>query len=394
MRNLNTYDWITRLLLFVAVLYAVTQLVSVVGGAKQHDFRTYYYATWAYQQGLNPYDLESLQDISGAGDHKLPFVYPPYILDLFRPFANLGYWPAYYLFLLLKIVALYGLVTVWTKVVPADKNDWWALWVTVFLGYRSAVLLDIRSGNVSIFEQLLIWSGVLLVLRSQCAVGGISIALSSMFKLLTSALIPLLVIIRRSWRSFRIALFVLFGTVCMYAVLYSAQPRLWSQFISEAGALDERGNICPSSLALLRDLADATAMGPVPVYVLYGLLCSLVFGVLTWAFIATRNSRDVYPMMYLTILGYCILAPRMKDYSLIIALLPTLHVLSSMCQRRWQVIVGCTLLWIPIIDYQSLLLSALAFTITFKWIWDHRHIPNQQVDLTLNPFRIFSDAHS
>lgn len=386
--------WIRRVMLSAALLYACTQIISVVGGAKQHDFKTYYYAAQARQQGLDPYDIASLQKVSGQDDLKLGFVYPPHSLVLFSPFARIGYYPAYYLFLGLKLCALLGLIIVWNRIIPVDRSDWWALCVTLLLGYRYALLRDIRSGNVSVFEQLLIWSGILLLLHSRSIYGGISVAISSVFKLITAALVPLIVIIRRTWRSFGLALVIVSGTITSYALLYLAQPTLWNRFLAVASSLDERGNRCPSSLALLRDVGDVTGMSSEAIYVLYALLCCVVFGVLTWAFITTRESRDVYPMMYLTILGYALLAPRMKDYSLIIALLPTLHVLSAMCRRRWQAIVGMVLLWVPVIDYQSLLLSAFVFVLLIKWISNHKKTPNKRVELTLNPLRVFSEAHS
>ncbi len=98
-------------------------------------------------------------------------------------------------------------------------------------------------------------------------------------------------------------------------------------------------------------------------------------------------------MLYLAILGYVILAPRMKDYSLIIALLPVLHTISAMTTRRWLSVIGAVLLWIPLFKYQSLFLSVFTYFLILSWIWNYRKDPDKRVELTLNPLRGFSEAH-
>lgn len=82
----------------------------------------------------------------------------------------------------MKLAALLALIAVWIKIVPVNKGTWWAICVTVLIGYRCTVLRDIRSGNISIFEQLMIWSGILLSLRHRNLLGGIGLAFSSVFQ--------------------------------------------------------------------------------------------------------------------------------------------------------------------------------------------------------------------
>ncbi len=382
------YRWGRHLLLGIAVLYGCTQLVSVVAGRKQTDFRVYYDAAKASQEGLDPYLVDSRRAVTGSRKKNRPFVYPPHSLFLLKPFAALEYPTAYYLFLVAKAGALLALVVIWLRIVPAARCEWWALGVTVMLGHRSAVLRDLRSGNVSLFEELLIWGGILLIMRNRSLLGGATILLSSFFKLITAALIPLVVVIQRSWRSFGIAMSLSIFGIATYGWLYLRAPDGWSSFCAIAGSLDERGNRCPSSLALLRDLSDLIGWNDVSTYMVYGAFCCFIFSVLLWSFIATRRSPDTYAMLHLTILVYVLLAPRIKDYSLIIALLPTLHVLSTMVKRRWQVIAGCVLLWVPIIDYQSLLLSAGTFAIIVNWIWSQRRLAAPPLlGHHLDPFR-------
>ena len=384
------YKWVVGSLAFIAIAYACTQVFSVLRGRKQHDFRIYYYAVRAYQQEMDPYDLTSLQRVSGNDDIGHPFVYPPHCLFLFKPFAELEYKLAYFLFLAIKLLAIAGLVLIWTRIVPVSRADSWALLVTVLLGYRSAVLRDLRAGNVSIFEQLFLWGGILLLLKQRTIAGAIGILLSSVFKVLTCALAPLVLVINRTWRSLLVLVTLALGCVLGYLASYTASQGLWTRFISAAGGLDERPNRCPSSLSLLRDAAKSAGIGDDTVYVVYGLLCCVILGLWLWAFWQTRTSKDVYPMIYATIIAYVLIVPRMKDYSMGIALIPALHTISAVPKTRLWAVVGCILLWTSLFNYQHLMVSAFVFILLLHWIRKTKELPNKKMAITLNPLRSFA----
>lgn len=381
--------WSMRVMLVAAWLYGATQLFSVACGDKQQDFRTYYNGVVAHGQGLDPYRLDSLRRVSGDDQTTLKFVYPPHCLALFRPFTRLRYATAYYLYLALKLAALLALVLVWMRIVPAGRRDWAPLFITVMLGYRSAVLRDVKIGNVSTFEQLALWGGILLVIHNRSVLGGAGILLSSIFKLITVGFGFLVFLVHRTWRAFAVSTILVAGGIAGYAGLLFNDVARWKSFVGAVGLLDERGNRNPSSVALLRDVQEAAGMPGFAVYAAYAALCCLVLAILARAFFAARHSKDVYPMLYLAILGYVVLVPRMKDYSLMIALVPTLHAISAMAPRRWLSLIGAVLLWIPLIKYQSLLLSAYAFGLVAAWIWRCGKDPDRRAALTLNPLRGF-----
>lgn len=386
----KNYNWIAHVFVLTATIYLCTHIIPLINGKTQHDFRTYYYATIAYYQGMDPYELKSLRDVSDINQIKLPFTYPPHCFTIFKPITLLNYIPAYYVFLAIKLMAIIALIFIWTRIVPTDRRGWWVLYVTIILGYRSAIYRDLNAGNISIFEQLIVWTGVLFLIRDKTLIGGISIALSSIFKLITIALLPLIIVVRQTWHSVCLTFFLAAISLCTYILLYSANPQMWIKFIDIIKALGGRGNTCPSSWALLHDIAAVTFISNTSVYLIYGLLCFVVLTLLTWSFIVRRTSKDKYPLLYLTIIAYVILAPRMKDYSLIIALLPTLHSISSMTLHRWQIFVGVILLWIPIIDYQPLLTATFTFYLIINWIWKNRNDPSTKIKLTLNPFEKFN----
>jgi len=373
--------------ILLAILFAVWHLASIAGGARQHDFRIYYLAAEAHEQGLNPYVMESLRTVSGNDRLRLPFLYPPFSLFIFKSFAAFPYEQAYYIYLALKLIALAALLVVWMKILPVGRAERWALLVTAVLGYRHTIIRDLMTGNISIFEQLALWSGILCLLRQRAIAGSACIAASSLFKLATLALLPLVFLIRRSRQSLRTAACALAAMIAFFGLSFFAAPDQWADLLRAAAAIDERGFRNPSSLALCRDLADRLGLAREAALPMYGLLAAGVMGAMLWALRVGRASVDPYPVLYLVILGYCLMVPRLKDYSFIIALLPTLHILASMCQARWLIIAGCILLWIPIISYQPLITVAFAFLVVWRWIVAHRHQPEIRVPISIDPLR-------
>jgi hypothetical protein len=390
----RAFSVFVSMMLLVAAIYATTQIVSVLGGRKQQDFKTYYYAVCVDRQGMNPYDLGAIQQACGDKDHRWPFVYPPHCLKVLSVFALTNYTVSYYLFFGAKLAALIGLIVVWLKIVPAPKHDYWALAVTMALGCRSAVLRDLTNGNVSSFEQLVLWSGVLALLHGRSIVGGGAILLSSVCKLMPAALVILVVAVRRSWRGFAVAAGLAACGMAGYTCLYASQATGWHQFAAAAGSLDERGGRNPSSLALFRDLCEFAGLGTQIAHLLYGVVCALLLSLWVWAIQRTRSVRDCFPMMYITIAVYVLMVPRMKDYSLIIILLPALHTFSALVHRRWLAVVACILLWVPVFGYQGWVCTALMLGLLLDWVRRTGGEVGENMALTLNPLRVFMESPS
>jgi len=377
----------------IVIVSSCIRLIPLFAGRMQQDFSTYYFATKAVQQGLNPYNIKSLQLISGNNTICLPFVYPPYFLSVFKIFTTLDYRSAYNFFLFIKLTAFACLVMIWMRIVPVFLNELWPFIITVLVGYRCTVLKDLIAGNVSIFEQLFLWSGILMLLRMKTIIGGLSILFSSFFKMVLFVFLPIIIFIQRSWRSFYIALSLFASGILFYIALYTNQRDLWRFFFNTVIKLDERGIICPSLLAFLRDTAEYTGISNSAVYVSYTFLCCIILSICIWAFLKTGKSKDIYPMIYIALIAYSLVAPRMKDYSLIIVLLPALHTISAMGHKRWIGFVGCILMWVPLFEYQALVLSSFVFILLLFWIWKAQSIPDRKMELTLNPLRGFRNLY-
>jgi hypothetical protein len=77
---------LTGVAVLVIYLILVARELLPNSDAYQWDFRVYYAAAKAVTQGHDPY---SLTNVEVAAEARLPYVYPPLTLWVFRPFAAL-----------------------------------------------------------------------------------------------------------------------------------------------------------------------------------------------------------------------------------------------------------------------------------------------------------------
>jgi len=376
----------------LAAIYSAWRVFPVLDGKEQYDFRTYYWAATALEKGLDPYEVQSLREVSGRPIF-LTYIYPPYTLGLFRPLARLGYSRAYGLFFGLKLVALGFLILIWARVVPTGKAGLWAVAVTALLGYKGAALRDLVAGNLSIFEQVLIWGGICLLLRGRALEGGIALFLSGTVKLVPLALGPLVFVIGRRRRDFFLWLGLTAAAGLLVLGSYFSRPGAWRSFYSSMTEVSffETGDLNPSSLAFLKDVSGRLGAGATFPVVTYACWSALVLAAWFWAFRKTFASADRLPIVYLTVLAYVLVSPKMKDYSLLIAALPTLHALCAVLPGRRR-LFGCALLWIPLFPYQGVLLVAGTFFLLLRWVQLHRGDPGAKLALSLDPLEFLKDC--
>ena len=141
--------------------------VAVHSDKLQWDFKVYYYAAKAYVAGLNPYDVKTLSEI--AQDPrilhlKLKFTYPLVTLLFFRLFLFVDYNTAFYLFLGLKCILLIGLICLWRKEFLKIEADL-LFYFFCLLAFNGAIYLDMRSGNICLLEQFVLWLAFYFLLR-------------------------------------------------------------------------------------------------------------------------------------------------------------------------------------------------------------------------------------
>ena len=110
-------------------------------------------------------------------------MYPPLALYYFVPFAWLPSGLAIPVFSSIKFLALCGLFFVWDKIVPLQKHAPVFLMFS-FFAFNAALHRDLISGNISVFEQLLLWIGIYYFIEGKIWQFGYLIVLVSTVKLL------------------------------------------------------------------------------------------------------------------------------------------------------------------------------------------------------------------
>ncbi len=126
-----------RLRTALAVMLALYCVVQLWGAARSSimggwDFNTYYFAAQAWAEGGNPYDTADLTRVAGRYV-RWPFVYAPVTLLLFRAFTFVPLTTAYWLWLALMLACVAVLVWLWRRLLPTVdpflcflKNRPWA----------------------------------------------------------------------------------------------------------------------------------------------------------------------------------------------------------------------------------------------------------------------------
>ncbi|MBI2846199.1 MAG: DUF2029 domain-containing protein [Chloroflexi bacterium] len=323
---------IGSLLLMVSTGIAFDLLVHA--DRYQRDLSTYYFAGKAFALGLNPYDIDVLSALAPAPiPHR--FVYPPYTLWLFRLLPVVDFTTVYYLFLAIKAMVLVLLFYLWKRAFLPEMNA--PFFIFALLAYNAAVYVDLRVGNIAIFEGLLIWLAFLFYLRNRLLPFSLLIVIAASFKLT-----PIFFLLLLLWSESRGKYLQFAGSVMLFLVIqiasWYAAPGLYTAFLQNLSGLDERGVINPSTLALIQDLSDWGARNTgiaVPETAQLGLFLALTAIVILVSWRAhralTTGSRpeNGRVALFLACLAYALIMPRLKTYSYLILLVPTYFMLLS-----------------------------------------------------------------
>jgi len=318
-------------------LLAVLPIIQIIRLPENHqwDLRVYYSAAKTFDQGYDPYDANRREAVFPATG--MEFFYPPVCLYLFQPLAALPFGTAYLLWFVLKLLALMLLLLIWHRTFE-PLNPRFPMVLFFLLAYSGTLYRDLAAGNITIFEQLVIWLGFTSLLRRRYLLFGFCIALLAQFKLQPIVFLGLLFVVeaRPRWLELGISLA---GFLGLFSLNFLLQPVLMQSFIARlsagGGNLDERGAINPSMLAFIRDGISIVSkrIHQLPLHVDTLVYIVAVLGVLTLCLHVFRIHRkkntepDLKSLIYVAILVFCVIAPRMKDYSYVLCLLPTLSIL-------------------------------------------------------------------
>ncbi|OIO27387.1 MAG: hypothetical protein AUJ18_10965 [Candidatus Hydrogenedentes bacterium CG1_02_42_14] len=308
------------------------------------DFRLYYSAGLALNSGVNPYDSTELSRFTTFAEY-FPCAYHYLVLNFYRLLAVLSISHAMLVFQLCKLIALLLLILMWLKLFPKLKKEVFFPFAVLF-GFNAALILDLRSGNISLFETLLITSGLLAFNAGKYRLFSLLIVCAAMIKLSPIIFLCMLIFAdeRRAWRWGALAAFSFFVLL--------ASPILISMdyitgFISNAQAIvDERGAYCPATLPLIRDLFKINSITdlfyPNSFFI---LIVVAVSG--TWIYFSNRIKKDRIKLICFSLLSYALIHPRFKDYSYMLLIGPIYFIISNISDRRIK-LFGIILLILPV----------------------------------------------
>ena len=303
------------------------------------DFRVYSSASKAYYMGLDPYHLDgSIQPHQNVAS--LPYMYPPLALYYYVPFAWLPSAVALPVFSSIKLLALCGLFFVWDKIFPLKKHA--AVFLAFsFFAFNAALHRDLSSGNISVCEQLVLWIAIFYFVEGKIWHFGYLVCLVSTVKLLPIVFLGFLLFSEKREKHKALAWFL--GVFAFYLGLnYVLEPTLTPVYLQSFVSNDvnsiasndhnEGGINNASSYEFMKALPAVLSInfsGVLPL-ILYACF-SIALTLITWQSLrpiinSTVKDHRLMLVFTLTMLALVIL-PRMKDYSYILAVLPTFYIM-------------------------------------------------------------------
>jgi len=303
----------------VVVLAALWQIVGKLH-VYQWDVMVYWWGGRAFAHGVSPYGPIPRQP------EYLHFVYPPLVAALFAPLSVLNVSAAKVSWLVLKLAAFVGTVRLWQRRITVTQDVVPALFYFTF-AFGSAALVDFTSGNIAIFEQLLLWMGFASLLSGRSWTFALLVVVAAQAKLTPVFFLGLLLVIdeRPRWAPF-------FGGSLLFAMCVGANaivlPDQSREFLASISALGERGWGDPSTLGVMEDLVDQLRglrlpLPAVTAHLLYltAIATVVALTVRWWRTRLAAAAHDPLLTVLVTIAVYALVMPRMKDYSYV-ALLP------------------------------------------------------------------------
>jgi hypothetical protein len=334
---------------FAIVLFAM-MLLNPLG--YQWDLRSYYDGALAYRNGINPYTLEGFSLISerhaGVG-----YIYLPTVLFYFLPFSYLSVAWASQLYILLKVSAFAVLWQLWRKYFEVPSAKECLTMLILLFAYNATLGWDIIAGNVTVFEQIFLWTALCFFLQERYFLFAICVVLGSQVKLHPILFLGLL-FFAEGKSPLRAFVFGALLYLLYFAINYFFFPDLTQHFFAITGqtSTDEHGIACPSIFSFWRDFSYFFTTFSIPIQLgekfpkILTILSNLgILGLALRAFrhdFFRRHSREeILEIIFLFILTYGLLLPRLKSYQFILFLPSTFYFLrqyGKKYQAMWPLV--------------------------------------------------------
>lgn len=364
----NRFQTLSLLLSGIAFAALVSlRIAEIIPVLDLRDYQTYYYATKAFLAGENPYDLTAVSAQAGK-NIAYAFLYPKLILIPFIPLVQCSYQTSALIYIALKGLALGILVFLWVKYFVTDVLSTFLLGLFLLTAYHATVIRDYVVGNVTIFEQVFLWSGFLFLLQKRLARCCIMIVAGSFFKVTSVAFLFLPLLVSREKKTVMLVAASLVALGLFYLVSYWDFPNGFEGLRLRYAQLQWEGSyLNPSSYAFIRQLVKDSG---VPIHEVTGETWKFFSGyalvMLAATFIALRKTKlwtNPSIVLLAGIFLYALLLPRFKDYSYILLVLPSLIVLRDMVPSLVLRAALVLLVCLHLTDYQSLFAAFFLFVV-------------------------------
>lgn len=346
--------WTGRILLALLALYCIVAALYLWRNAEsyQNDLKLYIAAAKAFNQGLNPYQKENLARLSG-GKVNNAYHYPAAALYCFKPLAALDAATAARVFLGLKLAALASLIGLWRFFFFRGQGGP-LFYFLCLLAFNGAIYIDLCAGNISLFEQLALWSGFAFLLRRRFVPFAALIIAAALFKLTPAAFLalPLLLDGRAAWRRCAAAGGVFAALLALTTFATPFGPDFWT--LAGEKITMGRGILAPSTYALAQELCAIVNAGtgvnlatwaPQALY----LAAAAVIVFFSWRAWRRGGGADGQATLMLACLVYALVLPRVKDYGYILLIPPAFDMLMRLRRKGAPNLVPVVLLAYPMI---------------------------------------------
>lgn len=363
----------TRALLRRLLELAVLVLLLGIGFAivrlslnRPWDTETYWYAATAVDQGLNPYDKGDLALLA----HRpvgMAFLYPPATLPLFTLLTIFPVLKAAEVWVVIKVALLFVLFQMWRSRFLPRMNPF-LLEIAVVFGFNAATIWDIKTGNIAILEQVLLWAAFAAYLSGRRKAFAAWIVAASVFKLFPIAFLFLLLVPSRGGdRDWKLALGA-FGAWAAVVFLPVFVGPAWARgYLHSVPAERPWGTASPSALGLI-DMLLGEHTTPLVAPSLRAASLWLGYAALLVGFSARTIKRlwergEPMEGVLVGVILYSLLTPRMMAYSYLLAVVPSLALLAPIMQG-----FGGTATVTGILASQALLAPVLSLDYRNPWL--------------------------
>jgi hypothetical protein len=360
------------------------------------DFKVYYGAVKHYAAGHNPYEYQA----RGVADQFI-YLYPPLTMWFFMPFMYFKLSKAAGLYFLFKAALFGGLVYSWRRFFLGGIGGS-LYYIFCATAYNNAVSSDLKSGNISMVEQALLWAAFFFFIRGNPGYVCVFVVAAAYFKLLPLAFAGLLLFMddRRKYVYFAAAIV---GFFALHLLSYAIYPDFYAGYLRNVMIMKKEGGIVnPSSLSLISfatglvfERLDALGAGVSTrtaatitnaVYAVVALL--VAFAALKTYFKikdADAEQKKLF-VLFVFCMVYGITAPRFKDYSFILLIAPTYYMITKLRFKEGQYLlfipgmfsVSHTIAMLPLLkhlyfvawQYYALLFAGLVLGL---YLWQTYH---------------------